>query len=471
MYVSFQACRGRLDGCLVNLKRCLAAADASWKLAASQVRVFWKQVCCALLVSAFFLLLLSFEAVVTQLRLSTSFSNAAFSYVEAVARQGAGQVRRYPSNANLWKQEWRSVQDSRAPKRVSASAAGCKQLFYMLSHDEAEDLAPSLQKCIVTTESAAWYKGLVASPCSTSDLSAADLVVLPSYLAANCNWPHYRDGQCMLERNHVTRSGKGSDARACYAKSFSTYEKHLIPVFPQKRIVIMSHTFDYVLYDASPSNASVYADPSYVWVIVGTDTLHYRKGIDVSMPPLAPITCCDPVAVRRSFEQKLEDKSFFATFLGNFGRSPVRSKLYSLINDNKTIIVGDGRLAIGEKKANRNFYSMMYETIFSLVVRGDTIKTFRFSEAVCSGGIPVLITDVWVPPFEQLIPFEEYGILHDENDLEGLLGRLRRIPQEQREALRSKAFEVCQTILSSWDKTTYALGRILGGAYTPRIEV
>eukprot|EP00929_Paragymnodinium_shiwhaense_P102606 TRINITY_DN65803_c0_g1_i10.p2 TRINITY_DN65803_c0_g1~~TRINITY_DN65803_c0_g1_i10.p2 ORF type:complete len:271 (-),score=8.38 TRINITY_DN65803_c0_g1_i10:163-975(-) len=233
------------------------------------------------------------------------------------------------------------------------------------------------------------------------------------------------------------------------------------PVFPGKRFVLYSNTYSYQQYDLSPLNATVYADPRYIFALVGTDTYHWRKETDISMPLFAPTACCDLADVRRSFERRLEDKTYFASFLGSFHRSPVRTKLYNLANNNKSVIIGKGH--IKKDGGSGGFYSMMYDTVFNLILRGDTRTTFRFSEAVCSGGIPVLITDALVPPFEQLIPFESYGILHDENDLESLMQRLRQLPQERREALRRHAFEVCQTFMASWQKQMSAVGRILGG--------
>ena len=38
-------------------------------------------------------------------------------------------------------------------------------------------------------------------------------------------------------------------------------------------------------------------------------------------------------------------------------------------------------------------------------------RTFRFIDAVCSGSVPVLVTDKMVPPFDELVPFESYGVL------------------------------------------------------------
>lgn len=45
--------------------------------------------------------------------------------------------------------------------------------------------------------------------------------------------------------------------------------------------------------------------------------------------------------------------------------------------------------------------------------------TYRFSEAVCSGGIPVMVTSSQVPPLQDLVPFETYGVLIRDEEIPG----------------------------------------------------
>lgn len=49
----------------------------------------------------------------------------------------------------------------------------------------------------------------------------------------------------------------------------------------------------------------------------------------------------------------------------------------------------------------------------------DVLFTYRFSEAVCSGGIPVMVTSSQVPPLQDLVPFETYGVLIRDEEIPG----------------------------------------------------
>lgn len=53
----------------------------------------------------------------------------------------------------------------------------------------------------------------------------------------------------------------------------------------------------------------------------------------------------------------------------------------------------------------------MTESVFTLAPRGDSRWSYRFTEAVCSGSVPVIIgTDGWMMPLDHLAPFDPYGI-------------------------------------------------------------
>ena len=49
----------------------------------------------------------------------------------------------------------------------------------------------------------------------------------------------------------------------------------------------------------------------------------------------------------------------------------------------------------------------------------DVLFTYRFSEAVCSGGIPVMVTSSQVPPLQDLVPFDTYGVLIRDEEIPG----------------------------------------------------
>ncbi len=50
----------------------------------------------------------------------------------------------------------------------------------------------------------------------------------------------------------------------------------------------------------------------------------------------------------------------------------------------------------------------------------DVLFTYRFTEAVCSGGIPVMVTSSQVPPLQDLVPFDTYGVLIRDEEIPGV---------------------------------------------------
>lgn len=100
----------------------------------------------------------------------------------------------------------------------------------------------------------------------------------------------------------------------------------------------------------------------------------------------------------------------------------------------------------------------MANSSYTLVLRGDCEFSYRFTEAVCSGSVPVLVSDGWVVPFSRsLVPFEEYGVRASEADPAALLPILRGISEEQRIVMQRTAQEFYHKYVESVDKSTDAM--------------
>ena len=105
---------------------------------------------------------------------------------------------------------------------------------------------------------------------------------------------------------------------------------------------------------------------------------------------------------------------------------------------------------------------VLRNSIFLLVLPGDHSITGRFNEAVCSGGIPVLVQPTtptvnnvgydgpqrWVPPLDELVPFSSYGI-EWLGVSKALVERLQRTSPAERDRLRGESREVCRRYFSS----------------------
>merc|ERR1712060_636475 len=90
-----------------------------------------------------------------------------------------------------------------------------------------------------------------------------------------------------------------------------------------------------------------------------------------------------------------------------------------------------------------DFDELRESSVFNLIMSGDVEFSYRFNEAVCSGGVPVLISERWVAPFNEIIPFETYGVSLAEHDVRNLSATLKAIPKEKVRELRREARRAC----------------------------
>ena len=89
------------------------------------------------------------------------------------------------------------------------------------------------------------------------------------------------------------------------------------------------------------------------------------------------------------------------------------------------------------------FVELNSRTTFALILRGDVRFSYRSNEAICSGGIPVLLTDYMVPPLNDALPWESFGVLINETKWRQTKAILDAIPLEHRRRLQLRARHVC----------------------------
>jgi hypothetical protein len=186
--------------------------------------------------------------------------------------------------------------------------------------------------------------------------------------------------------------------------------------------------------------ARAYADERFIFALASSLEGRFRHGHDVSLP--TPWT----EDVRRYGVRTSANRTYFLTFKGDFSTArlagDVRQRARQALHDprNGVVIVDTA----SEEGARYEFRQLMYDTAFALILRGDQPYSYRYTEAVCSGAVPVMVaSDGWVPPFSTLHPFSEYGILVHLADLPHLVSQLRALPMGEVERLRYAAKQFC----------------------------
>ena len=322
-----------------------------------------------------------------------------------------------------------------------------------------------------------------------------------------------RDKRCKIPRATRPRDGPSDSATSCVHSwwtqvwpqrythaAFPAIEDMLLNVSAWQqlfgvdlassaKLVVMHHAqtpiAGLVEWEQYPLPASVYQAPHVVWAKISSRTRYhmnvttrnagvYRYGLDISLPPSAQAVAAQLAKLPL---QPMAEKPFLMGFLGNlvYGRSHIRSRIKHMHNG-KDIQILSTRGATSNPV--QSYAEFMMNTSFALILRGDTRQTHRMIDCICAGGIPVLLTDFMVPPFNETLPWETFGILINESNWAETERILRAVPMDRREHLQRAARHVCLTAFVTAprqvqhviDTVAARPGSSLGGAATLRQE-
>lgn len=209
-------------------------------------------------------------------------------------------------------------------------------------------------------------------------------------------------------------------------------------------------------WEEYPYPESWYTAPHLIWAKVGSRSWYqldgdthtaaaYRAGHDISQPPPAQPNAYKLAALPL---QPIASKPYLIGFIGNLGypRHHVRTLMRHLHNG-QDIQLRTTRAATGN--SFELYAEFMMNTTFAIHLRGDTKWTHRLIETICAGSIPVLITDYLVPPFEDSVPWESYGILINQSQWNETVNILQAIPMERRRHLQHAARRACNTMFKT----------------------
>lgn len=137
-----------------------------------------------------------------------------------------------------------------------------------------------------------------------------------------------------------------------------------------------------------------------------------------------------PIPLNCIPNEKLEikkDKTIFASFKGSIvGRNSIREKMQNVLRGNNDYRLED---VTGESNYD-SFSNIMSNSIFSLCPRGYGATSFRICESLQHGSIPVYISDKHWVPFNDMINFNDYGVLIDAKDIDNIDSILKSISKE-----------------------------------------
>ena len=386
--------------------------------------------------------------------------------------------------------------DGTEPSKLSAVEPGQSRRFYVITMEQAERINATLKGCGISAWGSAVYEHLLSHPLRTKHVAHASVAFMPPHFAWDLHWPVQngnRDGNiARKDSNYPLPKEDGGyepygSALATSCRSWYSpcgYEG-CVPEFGRNALAnglaegrilsrdgvlaVMSQLFEaaslnegtqkLVFYDSgSPGPvayqnqsdsvggydlpARAYGDDRFIFALASSLERFFRPGLDASMP--TPWT----EDVSRYKFMLAPNKSFFLTFKGSFqttaGRhgNDLRSRVASVLhNPDDKIIVVDKDSTEGQAY---DYKQLLHDTVFTLILRGDQPYSYRYTEAVCSGAVPVMVlSGGWVLPFSNLHPFTDYGVIATEDELPKLVARLRAMPEQEVERLRYAAKQFC----------------------------
>jgi len=172
-------------------------------------------------------------------------------------------------------------------------------------------------------------------------------------------------------------------------------------------------------------------------------------GTDMGLPPppqkVAKLTQENMEAIQDcSADLNNTVRPFYFSFKGtNWKHAPVRGKLIEL-RRNQTgeypLYIGDAPDAL--PPGSKTYEDVLTKSKFSAAPRGDMLFSYRFTEILAAGAIPVVYSDGWVLPFSRdLIGWEEYMVVIKENKAGDTFDILSQISDEKRCQMRKKGWE------------------------------
>ena len=154
-------------------------------------------------------------------------------------------------------------------------------------------------------------------------------------------------------------------------------------------------------------------------------------------------------------------RSLYVTYAGNFRSGPGAGArgfsargAFQPLNDNKRIFVSRYFNA-GEfnqsKLSQYSYEEFLADTVFALAPRGDNKFSYRFTEVLSSGAIPVVLADDWVWPFRpELVDWKQCAVILPEKDAgTTTIAYLDSISEEERCRMR----QACRTIYKHYVET------------------
>jgi Exostosin family len=208
-----------------------------------------------------------------------------------------------------------------------------------------------------------------------------------------------------------------------------------------------------------PTHQLSFASISATYDMIGVDT-------DMGLPPPA----VNPVVLSKVEEHDIEScqadtlpnkRNFLFTFVGT-DRAPgdhgTRKSLFQLNHIDQGILLMDPPSFEQQFNGKHTFSSVVRASKFAPAPRGDCMFSYRFTEVLSAGAIPVVHADGWVLPFrKELVDWTKCAVVIPEKDVPQTLEILANITDQERCKMRQACYRIYQKYMATPDKSMAGL--------------
>jgi hypothetical protein len=133
----------------------------------------------------------------------------------------------------------------------------------------------------------------------------------------------------------------------------------------------------------------------------------------------------------------------------------VRQQLAALSNDKDVVIRIKPE---SEEGAKDRLHAFALNSIFSAAPRGDNLFSYRFTEVMSCGSIPVVHADDWLYPFApQLLNWSSIAVIIPESKVNDTVDILRDMSLEERCRSRKHVLEIYDRYMNNGEATIHGI--------------
>lgn len=312
-----------------------------------------------------------------------------------------------------------------------------KSDYWLVTVQEAEDAFPELAGCGFNYYGASAYLHFLNHPGrQATPFAETRLVMLPPYFTIEHNWPVYGGGS--FAKNMARPGPEAPTENGVCRKVAARLVEWSLERFAGAVVLVHDGSGDWADgYDAP--GITLEANPRVIVAKGDALATRFRPKWDISMPPpmsesMGRVRNTRDLWVHRAPTRKLG-------FKGTFNHATRKRAAAALHKPER------GFFVVPTSDNSFDYNDMIGSSEFGLVIRGDVAFSYRFTEVVCGGAIPVVIADNWVIPFDDLVPFASYGLRVSEDNVSGVIPLVESIDAERSASMRKRALRLCHSHL------------------------